>query len=72
MKLCFQCTYCAIYPEEPGYSEYTPGSPPSINCNKGHWREGQFFLGTEEAFKLMCSAENCKDFCPAKWAKKSR
>jgi len=61
-KNCLICKHSSLYPGEPGYSEMTPGSPASWNCEKNHWRDDPLSLQKEDFLKLIDKAKTCKDY----------
>lgn len=70
-RVCCACKYWIYKPGsegEPGYSEWTPGSPgylPEMKCAMGYW-EFDFERASElEYRKTMLKALDCKDFTPA-------
>ncbi len=47
-----------------GYSEYTPGYPAKIGCDKRHWELTDPW--TPKGFRLaVATGETCPDFTPA-------
>lgn len=61
MKTCFDCAYFDLDMGEPDYSEYTPGSPATIECRKGKF-SFNYYTTRKEARKLILSAETCDKF----------
>lgn len=64
-KLCVFCKHWDFYGGSQGYSEYTPGSEASMNCNKGHY--GRHFdllnISGEDGFRAqILKAETCPDY----------
>lgn len=61
-KNCLVCKWSDLYPEQPGYSEVTPGSPASWSCSKRRWKDNPLTLDKREFLKLIEKAKTCKDF----------
>jgi hypothetical protein len=60
-RVCWSCLYCVIDPGCPGYSEYTPSSPMTIECTKRHWTTDD--VDSREGLRLaLMKAETCTDF----------
>jgi hypothetical protein len=67
-KVCATCEHFRFdpgYPETPGYSSWTPGSPAepsSIYCGKKHW-EIEGYNETEKSYRdKQLAALNCPDY----------
>jgi len=58
---CLCCIQLYVRDEECGYSEYTPGSPACIDCQKGHFK-GDIYDVTLLFQELHDKAQTCKDF----------
>ena len=72
-KLCVFCENWSFSGGSPGYSEMTPGSDASMNCEKGHWkqkgRRSSWFdltnvYGPDDFRALILKAETCPDYKP--------
>lgn len=72
-RACLTCQFFALDYGEPGYSEMTPGSPPSISCYKNGkrgcaWSRDSLGrrvdYGTADAPSFITRAENCKFYEP--------
>ena len=61
-RICFHCKYFYFSYGEPGYSEYTPGSDPVIECDKNHWDSDDALYAYNGLFNCMHKAETCKDY----------
>ena len=61
VRVCLLCKRFFLSPEEPGYSELTPGCPADMGCGKGHWDLSDL-NGSEHLREKMRSAEKCKDW----------
>lgn len=60
-KTCLFCEHYYISVGSPGYSEYTPGSDFSMDCNKGHWDFKQY--DTEAHYRgCLVTAQSCPDY----------
>jgi hypothetical protein len=59
-KLCLCCKHLRIDFGSRGYSEMTPGDPPSFDCNKGHYLEKDRW--PENFDNMIELAKTCKDF----------
>jgi hypothetical protein len=63
MKDCTDCEHFALSEHEPDWSEYTPGTPASIGCMKGHWTLGNEAPWTPKGFRLVVlKSKTCHDF----------
>lgn len=62
-RFCFECKHFDMSFGEPDLSEITPGSPPSLDCYKGHF---YVYYGVDLAKfkKLIRKARECDDFEP--------
>lgn len=61
-RLCLFCEHFCFSEEEKGYSEYTPGHPASLKCDKYYWN----FSDIENFRLTMKLAESCSDFMASK------
>jgi hypothetical protein len=61
-KNCLLCSHSQLWPEEPGYSEMTPGSPANWSCDKNCWKDDPLTLRKEDFLKLIDQAKTCKYF----------
>ena len=61
-KNCLICKHSQLFPESPGYSEMTPGSPACWSCDKDCWKDDPLSLYKEDFLKLIEQAETCKHF----------
>ena len=59
---CLCCKHLWVWDEESGYSEYTPGSPAGIECNKKEFKPLDFTWLTSELKKLHDRGKTCKSF----------
>lgn len=68
-KLCVFCKHWQFSGGSPGYSEMTPGTDASMDCNKGHYGRSftlQDLYGEEDFRAKIKLAEACPDYEPAK------
>lgn len=56
---CLTCKHCTINAEEPGYGEYTPGSPAWWRCGKNVWDIHVYDLDKDGILKLFQKGERC-------------
>lgn len=61
-KLCWFCSHFWYSQATPDYSEYTPGSSFSINCEKRHWDFDAYETSQEQFGQMLSTAATCKDF----------
>ena len=61
-KSCLICKHSILHPEEPDYSEVTPGSPSYWSCFKNQWERDPLELDKKGFIKLIKQAETCKYF----------
>jgi hypothetical protein len=59
---CLCCQHIDWDREDPGYSEFTPGSPAEWSCGKGHW--DLHHQGLDLPGILHEAGQGCKDFVP--------
>ena len=61
---CILCRHCYLDGGMRGYSEYTPSSPMSLECRRGHWElDVQGHTANHAEFRsMMLSAGTCEDF----------
>jgi hypothetical protein len=57
-RSCLCCKFFSLDMGDPGYSEYTPGSPAHIECAKRHFKHYNYGSAEVE----MEKAKVCKDF----------
>ena len=60
-KLCVFCKHFRLEPEDPGYSDYTPGDAGSVGCHLGKWRMSKY--SDEKNFrKIIVGARTCDKY----------
>lgn len=62
MKNCLSCESCYLKNYDRGYSEYTPSSPMSLRCEKGHWEFNDENDSKRQLKSELDMAETCPDF----------
>ena len=63
-KICWGCEHIYFSHSSPGYSELTPGSEFSLECDKRHWTFDTDNDGREQLRKCLLTAETCPDWTP--------
>ena len=58
---CTACEHLRFVASECGYSSWTPGSPMTLECDKGHW-DADDCSSSDEFRQAMSSAMTCRDF----------
>jgi len=66
MKNCIACVHFSV-DEGWGGTDITPGTPPSFQCAKGHWRQSD--IDTEQLFENSSRAADCPDYEVSELAK---
>lgn len=61
-KLCLWCKHFYLSIGSLGYSEYTPGSDFTMDCNKFHWNYEGANSSEEEYRACLISAQVCPDY----------
>ena len=60
-RTCLLCKHFYFEPEEPGYSELTPGCEMKIGCYKEYWQFNP--QDEEQVYRIkMLTARSCKDY----------
>lgn len=58
IQTCLFCKHFEFQPEYPGYSEWTPGSPLRMSCDRDHWA----LDGIVDFRETMLTAQTCPDY----------
>jgi len=64
-RLCVLCKHFEFHGGSQGYSEATPGSLGTLDCDKNVWHGDMDGMTVSEYRALMLKAENCKYFALA-------